>query len=83
MSKYYPLQRYFEKADRSRAIVLTFTQVEKILMNVLPPSAREHPAFWANNGERHVHAEAWLNARWSVETVDLTNEVVTFTPKKR
>jgi hypothetical protein len=78
MEKYRPLERHFQKADRTRTVVLSFAQIEQILGDTLPASATKHAAFWVNNPTRHVHAAAWLNAGWKVESVDLIRKVITF-----
>ena len=69
MEKYRPLERYFEKAVRTQPVTLTFAEIEHILGDSLPPSASKHEAFWANNAKRHVHAAAWLDTGWRVQSV--------------
>ena len=80
MEKYQPLKLYMEHADRTHAVSLTFAQIESILGDALPPSAKRHPAFWANNPKRHVHAAAWLDTGWKVQSVDFIRRVVVFVP---
>lgn len=78
MSKYAPLGDYLKKQTGTR-VTLSFKDVEGIIGEPLPPSARAHPAWWANdtNG-RHVHANEWLNAGWKTDSVSLAEERVTF-----
>ena len=76
-STYAPLADYLsrQKADR---ITLSFDEVERILGRPLPPSARKHRSWWAND-ETHAQARwGWLKAGWEVARVDLDNGVVVF-----
>jgi hypothetical protein len=57
---------------------LGFGEVEKILGVPLPPSAYEHPAWWANNPEGHSHCRAWHDAGWKTENLNITRRTVTF-----
>ncbi len=43
----------------------------------LPRSARSHRAWWAND-RRHVQAQAWLDAGFHVENVNLSAGRVVF-----
>ena len=80
MEKYQPLKQYLEHADRTHAVSLMFVQIESILGDDLPPSAKRHLAFWANNAKRHVHAVGWLDTGWKVQSVDFIRRVVVFVP---
>lgn len=59
----------------SRSVVLTFVEVEQIVGRSLPPSARRHRAWWANDAS-HAQARQWLDAAWRVDLVDLVHERV-------
>jgi hypothetical protein len=78
MNKYSPLYRYLA-AQPGREIRLTFGELERILGDALPTSARHHRAWWGNQrtGPR-PHAQAWLAAGWKVQAVDLGGESVRF-----
>ena len=81
MRKYDPLERHLGALSRDSGCRLTFAEVETILGSPLPPSARRHPAWWANQrGPGHVQAHAWLNARFHAGNLDLKGRTVTFTP---
>jgi len=81
MSKYEPLSRYLEK--RGATVTLSFTEIEKILGFALPPSARQYAAWWSNNAGSHVQANAWLEAGFKTEDVDLAGQHVGFAPAEK
>ncbi|MDP1739182.1 MAG: hypothetical protein Q8L23_17290 [Caulobacter sp.] len=76
MSRYESL-RQFLKASAAAQTPLSFQEVEKVLGRSLPPSARKHPAWWANT-RSHSHAASWLDAGWKTEAVDLGEERLVF-----
>lgn len=77
--KYRPLFVWLQKqGEVNRNIQLTFEQVEKILGDQLPPTARTHQSWWANDSVGHRHSHAWLRAGWRVSEYDLVEETVTF-----
>jgi hypothetical protein len=43
--KYGPLQRYLEHADRQHAVTMTIAQIESILGDALPASAKRFYSF--------------------------------------
>jgi len=53
---------------------LTYEVIEKIIKNDLPNSARKYREWWANGG--HTHADAWLDAGFRVDSVNLCQSVV-------
>jgi len=80
--KYEPLKRYLETAAQ-RAVPLTFKQIETILGAALPASARKHAAWWSNSPTGHVNAQAWLDAGYASEQVDLVGERLVFARRPR
>jgi hypothetical protein len=74
MGKYDPLRRLLA-SRQLHEIVLTFGDVEK-LVGPLPPSARIHRAWWANDSK--VQAQAWRAAGWHVRRVNQSAGRVTF-----
>jgi mRNA-degrading endonuclease RelE of RelBE toxin-antitoxin system len=75
--KYLPIARILLQEDGHSAR-FTFAQLEKAIADQLPPSARKHRPWWANErGGRHVQASAWLGVGWKVASVDRTGETVT------
>lgn len=77
MSKYDPLKDFL-KSRPAGETPMSFPEVEKVLGFELPPSARQHPAWWSNNVGTHVNARAWREAGWKTSRVDLGSERVTF-----
>lgn len=76
-SKYFPLFRYLQR-QRAEKLVLSFTQIERLLASRLPASARTHRGFWSNREQGGLQAAAWLEARYEVASVDLAERRVTF-----
>src|ERR1051326_6973807 len=76
MSKYRALERHLKTSGQSR-LTLMFSQIEKVLGEQLPESARRHAAWWSNN-EGHVQATAWMNAGYRTEDDDLIGQKLTF-----
>lgn len=75
--KYHPLA-VFLRNQTLGALSLSFAEAEGILGSSLPPSARRRRAWWTNNPTGHVNAQAWISAGYRIESVDLSNEMVTF-----
>jgi hypothetical protein len=77
-SKYSPLRDYLS-AHKSDRVELTYAQIEEIIGATLPPSARQHSAFWANHyGGTHVWATQWMDAGWKVDSHSVSSERVVF-----
>lgn len=77
MNKYEPLRSYLSAVpgDR-REVQLTFAELEAVV-GALPPSARAYRPWWGNS-ERRAQAQAWQEAGFIVEQVNLTAETVVF-----
>lgn len=75
MKKYLPLYEFL-CASQKESIRFTFLEIENILESRLPQSAYIHREWWANGG--HVQADAWLNAGYQVDSVDLVNYCIVF-----
>jgi YD repeat-containing protein len=75
--KYDPLRHYLRQQTRSR-VPITFQQVESVIGGPLPASARKHRPWWANDATGHAHAQAWLEAGYRTEQVDMEGEKLTF-----
>lgn len=56
----------------------SFEQIEQIMGAPLPPSAREHRNWWANDSVSHVQSQQWLDAGWRVAQINMAEGVVTF-----
>ena len=78
MSKYDPLLQFLAKSNEL-FLKLSFTEIEKILGNSLPSSARRYSAWWANQQvEGHVQSNSWMDAGFQTETLDLNAGTVSF-----
>jgi len=63
--KYAPLTEYLSQIG-SNEIILTLSEIEKIIGAKLPPSAYKHEVWWANNDETHTQRLGWTNAGFEV-----------------
>ena len=78
--KYYPLHEYLRPLDQHEPIRLTFDQIEAIIGASLPHSARASRAWWANSAT--PQGQAWLDAGWLVDAVDLEEAWAVFRPER-
>ncbi|MBN9388720.1 MAG: hypothetical protein J0I20_11760 [Chloroflexi bacterium] len=77
--KYEPLQKWFLDQPKETGIIhISFKEIERVIGQKLPYSARTYPAWWANGDNSHYHAKSWLDAGWKVESVNFDGEVVSF-----
>lgn len=79
--KYGPLHDWLNRQPESAARVeCTFRQIEEMIGEALPPSARSSAivSWWWGNDATHTQAQAWLRAGWRTRGVDLGNERITF-----
>ena len=62
----------------------SFSEVESIIGFGLPPSARRHRPWWANqrSDNGHSHALAWTAAGWETAEVDMDAETLSFKRRK-
>lgn len=77
MGKYKRLTRYLEALQSSEAR-LHFREIEQILGDSLPSSARSYAAWWANDSSGSPKSNAWLSAGFATADLDLRREAVTF-----
>ena len=61
---------------------LKISEIENIMKQKLPESARVHRSWWANDYGNQVQSRAWLEAGYLVKQVDLEQEEVVFTRSK-
>jgi len=78
--KYYPLYEYLRPQAQDEPISLTFDQIEAIIGAALPRSARVSRAWWANSAT--PQGQAWLDAGWLVDAVDLNEAWAVFRPER-
>lgn len=67
-----------EQPATKERLQLTFEQLERLLGESLPDSAKTHRAWWADDAAGHVQTRAWLRAGWKVEDVDFSANQVVF-----
>lgn len=73
MGKYDPLYNYLSKRTDAR-ITLTFKEIESLIGDNLPESARTYSAWWGNsNTKDHPHSRSWLDANY--KTVDVISGI--------
>ena len=75
--KYRPLFDYLTGV-RSDEISLTLSEVEALLGDALPASARTTRGWWSNREHGSLQAAAWMDAGYQVAEVDLAAERVIF-----
>ncbi|MGQ4650341.1 DUF7662 domain-containing protein [Lyngbya aestuarii] len=76
-SKYQPLLEYLRGSNQSE-VNLTFSEIEALIQDMLPDSARTKRAWWSNRSKGALQASAWMEAGYRVEDVDLDGQRVTF-----
>jgi DNA-binding XRE family transcriptional regulator len=76
-SKYHPLYEHL-RASGADALTLTFAQVEMLMGESMPASARARRGWWSNRAAGSPQSAAWTEAGYRVEDVDLQGEHVTF-----
>lgn len=78
--KYEALQKWLEEQKEAGETNLRigFEEIEKILQDSLPPSAKTHRSWWANDYSTHIQSLAWLNSGWLVDDADLDKGEIIF-----
>jgi CBS domain-containing protein len=78
--KYDSIQNWLEKQKEAgeNRLRVSFQDIERILGDILPDSARSHRSWWANDLNSHTQSSAWMTAGWLVESVDLNAQEVFF-----
>lgn len=77
-NKFDLLRKYLKfRASFTNRISLSFAKIEGIIADNLPFSAIRDENWWIS--AESVHAKAWLNAGWKIETINLKDRNVTFT----
>lgn len=76
-SKYQPLLEYLRGSNQGE-VTLTFAEIEGLMNDTLPDSARSRRAWWSNRSKGALQASAWMEAGYRVEDVDFDGQRVTF-----
>jgi hypothetical protein len=75
MSKYQKLTQYLQNLD-GESFTTDFGAIEDILGFELPASARQYPAWWANQDKGQ--STAWQSVGWKTADVSLGIGTITF-----
>lgn len=79
-SRYAPLTIFLQKVPiNDVSISLSFKEIEQIIGDELPASARLYRVWWSNNLKVNPQAQQWWEAGWRVSTIRMAEEVVVFT----
>lgn len=76
-SKYFPLHAFLRRQAEEK-VEMSFGQIERLLADSLPRSARSGKAFWSNRESGGLQSTAWMEAGYHVASVDLKAERVVF-----
>ena len=64
---------------RNPTVVLSFSEIEKIIGDKLPDAALKYRPWWGNEkAAKSRQCKAWMDARWEVGKVDLRAQIVLF-----
>ncbi|MBO0796430.1 MAG: DUF4268 domain-containing protein, partial [Ktedonobacteraceae bacterium] len=79
-SRYALLAQFLQSLPmRAQQIKMAFQQIEDIIGGDLPPSARQHRSWWANDSVSHIQSQQWLDVDWRVSRINMSEEEVIFT----
>ncbi|MBW4557247.1 MAG: helix-turn-helix domain-containing protein [Trichormus sp. ATA11-4-KO1] len=76
-SKYQPLLKFLRGSDQNE-ITLSFAEIESLIKDSLPNSAKSKRAWWSNRSKGALQASAWIEAGYRVEDVDFNKQQVKF-----
>jgi hypothetical protein len=76
-SKYQPLIDWLA-TYAGHSVTLTFTELEAILGEPLPVTARMERTWWTRERDGHVHVRLWRARGWEMQAFDRWERTVTF-----
>lgn len=76
-TKYHALYRHLQQSGREE-VTLTLSEIESLLDNKLPNSARAQRAWWSNRAGGAGQSAAWLRAGYQAAEVELAAGQITF-----
>jgi DNA-binding transcriptional regulator YiaG len=76
-SKYFPLFEFLN-GHSEPSVRLALPEIEELIGEPLPRSARDRRGFWSNRRQGGHQASAWLESGYRVETIDLEAEQIQF-----
>jgi hypothetical protein len=77
MNKYAKLGHYLNSNSYTE-VPMTFSEIERIIGDKLPPSAYRHRPWWSNNASNSVMTKVWLDAGYHTEQVDMSAKKLVF-----
>lgn len=80
-SKYFPLFTHLKQCQMQET-TLTLAEIEAVLETSLPKSATKQRAWWSNRGKGATQAQAWMQAGYHVEGIDLDAGKILFRKPK-
>ncbi|WP_341527441.1 helix-turn-helix transcriptional regulator [Nostoc sp. UHCC 0302] len=76
-SKYQPLLEFL-RGSAQNEITLSFAEIETLIKDTLPNSAKSKRAWWSNRSKGALQASAWIEAGYRVEEVDFDKQQIKF-----
>ena len=76
MRKYDPLMMFLDKSGKGE-LTLSYKEIERIIDNVLPPTAYTNINWWNNNDITHTQSAAWSDVGYRTCNIRL-GEAITF-----
>jgi hypothetical protein len=77
MTKYEPLRTFLAR-NGTGEVPMRFSEIERVIGAPLPPVAFKHRAWWSNNPSNSVMTQAWLDAGYKTERVDMASQRLVF-----
>jgi hypothetical protein len=78
-TRYSPLEDYLRSQPSGVVdVAMTFDEVEGIIGDKLPASAFKHRPWWSNNASNSTITNAWLNAGFRSEQVNMETRRLVF-----
>lgn len=77
-TKYHPLFEHLLFSGKG-AVAMSFAEIESVVGEPLPLSARTRREWWSNSESGHSQARAWMRAGYRTSKVDLAGETAIFT----
>jgi predicted DNA-binding protein (UPF0251 family) len=74
----YQLLLEFLRGSQQNDVILSFAEIETLINDSLPDSAKTKSAWWSNRKKGALQASAWMGAGYRVENVDFEQQQVRF-----
>jgi hypothetical protein len=68
----------FLKGQPTEEVLLSFSEIERVIGGTLPPSAYAHRPWWSNNPSNSAMTRVWLEAGFKTERVDMAAKKLVF-----